>query len=128
LGGKVARCYWLNSRFIHIIRYAYQEPWQYFISLEDMESEIKMGYVLTNHALAVFELSQQDGAQQIARMIYQWIKRSKFQVFTRRELQRNFRRLKKDDILPAFEMLKEMAILRKLKGNGKCTYFAFMVF
>lgn len=67
----------------------------------------------------MFDLLQQDGAYQIAKTIYQWIKRGKFQGFTRRELQRSFRRLKKDDVLPAFELLKELAILRELETNGK---------
>lgn len=115
LPGAIARI----AALIHIMRYAYQEPWQHFIFLEDMASAVKIGHVLTNHALAVFDLLQQDRAQQIARTIYQWIKRGKFQVFTRRELQRNFRRLKKDDVLPAFEILKEMAIVRELEANGK---------
>ena len=62
---------------------------------------------------------QQDGAQEIAKTIYQWIKRRKLQVFTRRELQRDFRRFKKDDVLPAFEILKERVVLREVEGNGK---------
>lgn len=115
LPGAIARI----AALIHIMRYAHQNPWEYPISLDDMASAVKIGHVLTNHALSVFDLLQQDGAQEIAKTIYQWIKRRKLQVFTRRELQRDFRRFKKEDVLPAFEILKERVLVREVEGNGK---------
>ena len=47
LPGAIARI----AALIHIMRYAYQNPWQYLISFEDMASAVKIGHVLTNHAL-----------------------------------------------------------------------------
>lgn len=115
LPGAIARI----SELLHIMRYANQSPWVHEISLEDMAAAVKIGHALTNHTLAVFDLMLQDGSHQIAKSILQWVKRNNLNYFTRRELQRNFRRLKKSDLLPAFEILKEHAILRESETNGK---------
>lgn len=115
LPGAVARI----AALLHIMRYAHKSPSQHPISLTDMASAVKIGHILINHALFVFDLLQQERSQQIAKTIYDWIKRKKLKEFHRRDFLRDFRRLKKNEIMPAFEILKELVILREVEINGK---------
>lgn len=115
LPGAIARM----AALLHIMRYASNTPEEHLISLEDVTSAVKIGHVLTNHALAVFDLLQQDGTSQIAKTIYQWIKRNNYKQFTRRDFQRDFRRFSKNDLLPAFEIIKEQFIVQEVEANGK---------
>lgn len=115
LAGAIARI----AGLLHIMRYAQDSPWLFSISLEDMASAVKIGHVLTNHALVVFDLIQEEGSEQIAKTIYLWIKRTKLNEFRRRDLLRDYRRFKKSDLMPALEILKEHVILREVELNGK---------
>lgn len=109
LPGAIARI----AALLHIMRYAHMKPWENKIGLEDMAAAVKIGHVLTNHALAVFDLLQEDSAMQTARDIYYWVKQKKIPRFTQRDCLRQFRRLKKIDLRPALELLKEKEILRE---------------
>jgi hypothetical protein len=98
----------------HIMRYALDRPWQHLISLEDMVAAVKIGHACTSHALAVFDLLEQDNTMQIARIVAQWLKQEKVELVTCRDCQRKFRRFKKDDLQPALKILKEHEIIREL--------------
>ncbi len=119
LPGTVARI----SGLLHIMRYAKQKPWEQPISLDDMTAAVKIGHALINHALAVFDLLQQDNAMQVARNIVQWLKKNKIERLTRRDFKRKFRRLKEEELNSSLEILKEKEILReaedKLKKIGR---------
>jgi hypothetical protein len=109
LPGAIARI----AALLHILRYAHQQPWKEKIKTEDMSAAIKIGHVLINHALKVFDLLQQDNALQTARDIYYWIKSRRISCFTQRDCLRQFRRFKKENIRPALELLSEKEILRE---------------
>jgi len=111
LPGAIARI----AGLLHIMRYAHQKPWQFEISIEDISAAIKIGHCLTNHALAVFDLLQEDTSLQLAKDILQWIIENKCNSFTRRECLRKFRRVKKAELNPALEILEENDII---KGRG----------
>ena len=113
LPGSIARI----AALLHIMRYSHQSPYQHLISLEDMTSAIKIGHVLTHHALAVFDLLQQEHAMQVAKVVYQWVKHENIKQFTRRECQRKFRRYKKEDLQPGLEILKEYEIIRNIEAK-----------
>ncbi len=108
LPGAIARICGL----LHIMRYNSDCPWKFAISLEDVSSAIKIGHCLTNHALNVFDLIQEDNSMQLSRDIHQWIIAHKFKEFTRRECLRKFRRVKKADLTPALEILEEHEIIK----------------
>ncbi len=117
LPGAIARI----AALLHIMRYALHKPSEHLISSKDMVAAIKIGHVLTNHALVVFDLLQEAGSKQEARAIYNWIKEEKLQFVSRRACMRKFRRLKKDDLSPIFDILKEHEIFREVEvkvGRG----------
>ncbi len=107
LPGAIARI----AALLHIMRYAHQCPWQYPISLEDMAAAVKIGHILTNHALAVFDLLRLGSTQQLARDVYKWIRDEKRIVFTRRECRRKFRRAEKEELNSSLELLEEKDII-----------------
>jgi hypothetical protein len=109
LPGAIARI----AGLLHIMRYAHQSPENHQISLIEMSSAIKIGHVLINHALMVFDLLQEDNEEEVALTIFNWLKRDKVVQFTHRECLRKFRRFKKNELKPALEKLKEHEILRE---------------
>lgn len=111
LAGAIARI----AGLLHVMRHAYGQPEKRLISLEDMSAAVKIGHFLINHALAVFDLLDEDNARVIARTILQWIKNEKKNQFTQRECMRRFRRYKKADLRPAFDILKEHEILKEFE-------------
>ncbi len=123
LPGAIARI----AALLHIMRYAFEKPWQHQISSEDLTSAVKIGHALTKHALVVFDLLQQDNAMQVAGTIYQWIKQENIRQFTFRECQRKFRRVKKDELKPSLAILGERDILQEIEinksiGRPSCIY------
>lgn len=115
LPGAVARI----AALLHIMRHAYQKPWEHSISIDDMKAAVKIGHCLTNHALIVFDLLQQEGAMNVAKAIYQWITDEKHVSFTRRECSRKFRRVKKDELKSALSILEEHEIVHEKEFSLK---------
>ena len=97
------------------MRYAQENPVDHPISTRDMEGAIKLGHVLTSHALAAFDLVQNSGVNQDAIEICKWIRINGHRSFSCRECQRRFRRLKKDDLGPVFKILIEENIVKEAK-------------
>ncbi len=104
---------------LHIFRYVHHRPEEYRISAQDMASAIKIGHVLTSHALVVFDLLQEDEAINIARSIYLWIKEQKSGSFSLRECERKFRRYKKDDLKKGLALLEDSEIVRRWEKHSQ---------
>lgn len=109
------------------MRYAHQCPWQRPISLEDMAAVVKIGHILTNHALAVFDLLRLGNTQRLARDVCRWVRDKKCIVFTRRECRRKFRRAEKEELNSSLELLEEKDIIHgrdlfKEKPGGEATF------
>lgn len=115
LAGSIARI----AAILHIMRYAFEHPWQRAISLEDMSSAVKIGHVLTNHALTVFDLLHSDKGMQLARDILRWMESEKIHYFSQRECLRKFRRIKEPDLKPAFDILVERECIRERPTETK---------
>ena len=118
LPGAIARI----AALIHIMRYALQCPWQHEISIEDMSAAVKIGHVLINHALVVFDLLHEDNGMQIARVILKWLEQEELTHLTQRQCLRKFRRFKLAELRPGLEILKEHEILREAEvkqGPGR---------
>lgn len=113
--GKLPGAIGRIAALLHIMRHAYGYPWLHQISFEDMASAVKIGHTCVSHALAVFDLLNQDNAQHVAKTVYQWLLQNRKELFTRRECLRRFRRFKKDELQPALEILKEHEILREVE-------------
>lgn len=110
LPGAIARI----AGLLHIVRHAHGCPWEHLITIQDMSAAVKIGHALTSHALAVFDLLQEDDAMNVARSIYQWIKEQKLEIFSRRDCSRKFRRYKKTELIAGLVQLEEAEIVRKL--------------
>lgn len=109
LPGAIARI----AAVLHIMRYASDQPWLYPISIEEMTAAVKIGHCLINHALAVFDALQLDNAMQTARLIAQWIRDKKLTKFTRRECNRKWRRVKKEEMTSALDILEHHEIIHE---------------
>lgn len=109
LPGAIARI----GGLLHIMRYAHQKPWEWNIEAEDMTLAVKIGHVLINHALHVFDLLHMSNGMQVARAVLAWIREKRLMLFSRRECARKFRRFKKDELSQGIELLKEHEILRE---------------
>lgn len=81
LPGAVARI----AAVLHVARYAYANPWQHDISPDDMAAAIRLGRVLSCHALIAFNVMGADAALDDARAILNWIQREGKEAFTRRD-------------------------------------------
>jgi hypothetical protein len=104
------------------MRYANGNPLDYEISFTDMHAAVKIGHCLTSHAIAVFDLLHQDGAVPIGRQLLNWIKYEKRTQFKFRDVQRKFRRFKKNELEPVLTLLKEHEILQEWEykpDNGR---------
>jgi Protein of unknown function (DUF3987) len=110
LPGAIARI----AGLLHVTRYAHHRPWEHKISLQDMSSAIKIGHVLSSHALAVFDHLQEDDAMQKARSINSWIKEQKIEMFSRRDCSRKFRRYKSEELKVTLALLEEAEIVRQM--------------
>jgi len=93
---------------LHCIEYPTQ-PWNNQISLETMQQALAFASICASHALKVFDLMGADESMKGARKIWRWIKRGKFQSFTKRDcynaLKGRFPRVA--DIEPFLGLLEE---------------------
>lgn len=113
LPGAIARI----AALLHTLRYSNGKPWTHKVSYDDMTSAVKIGHILINHALRVFDLFHETTTMQIARIIYNWIKEEKPSSFTQRDCLRKFRRFKKPELRPALDVLVEQEILRERESS-----------
>jgi hypothetical protein len=113
LPGAIARI----AGLLHVVRYAHQYPCEHKICLHDMVAAVKIGHTLSYHALAVFDLLQEDEAMNIARSIFYWIKEQKFEIFTQRDCSRKFRRHKKTELQASLSLLEEAEIIRQAEAS-----------
>jgi hypothetical protein len=60
------------------------EPWRYPVTLETMEQALDITMVSCTHALAVFNLMGADPAIESAGRVLKWIKRHRYQTFTKK--------------------------------------------
>lgn len=109
LPGAIARI----AGLLHIMRYCHDHPWLHPVSLQDMTAAVKIGHVLTNHALIVFDLLNADKGLQLARDILKWITNERVHHFTHRDCLRKFRRVKEAELKPALEILVEHETIRE---------------
>ncbi len=110
LSGQIARI----AALLHIYRYAFEKPWERSISVQDMQGAIKIGHVLTRHALKVFNLIHEDDAIEVAQNILKWITDLNLERFTQRDCGRKFRTYQKHKLLrPGLNILKEGGYLHE---------------
>lgn len=115
LPGAIARI----AALLHIMRHAHGRPWEEEVSLNDMTAAVKIGHVLSSHALVAFDLLHEDSGMEVARAIFNWLKQEKTLEFTQRQCMRKFRRFKKEELKQGFTVLKEHEILRELDIHPK---------
>ena len=121
LSGQIARI----AALLHIYRYAFEKPWEQSISAQDMQGAIKIGHVLTRHALKVFDLIHEEDGIEVAKDILKWIAESNLEQFTQRACGRKFRSYQKHKLLrPGLNILKEGGYLHESKSQppkGPCS-------
>lgn len=113
--GKLPGAVLRLAALLHIVRYHDGRPWEKNIALQDMSAAVRMGEVLSAHALAVFDLMGADLALDGARVVLRWIKREKKSRFTFRDchlaLKSRYKRAK--DLEPIMEVLVERHFIRQ---------------
>jgi len=122
LPGQVARV----AGLLHIARWAKDKPESHPIDQETMEAAVRIGQVLTNHALVAFDAMGADPTLDGARAVLQWIKRNDQDVFSFRDahysLKSRFRN--RADLAPCMALLEERYYVRhrqtmEPKAHGK---------
>lgn len=109
--GAIARI----AGLLHIARYAGGFPSNEIIGKEDMKAAIRIGHVLAEHALIVFDLMGADPALDGAKAILSWIRRHRLAGFTFRDChyahKSKFKRAK--EMEPSIEVLIERHFIRE---------------
>lgn len=117
LPGAIARI----AALVHVARYADGRPWEIEIGNADMRAAIKIGHVLSEHALGVFELMGADPSLDGAKTILSWIQRQQLMRFTFRDChyahKGRFKRA--NDMAPAIEVLEERHFIREVDREKK---------
>jgi len=97
----------------HCVQHAPKQPWAVEISLKTMTDAVTVLAVLSQHALAVFDLMGEDSALDSARKLWRWIKQGRRRTFTARDcfqhLRGTFHRMA--ELEPAFSVLCERGYL-----------------
>lgn len=103
------------AALLHVARHYNGRPWEKNITLQDIKSAIRLGEVLSAHALAVFDLLGADTALDGARVVLRWIKREGKYEFTFRDChQIHKRRYKRTaDLNPIIDVLIERHFIRQ---------------
>lgn len=117
------------AALLHITRHAYVKPWEKEIGIEDMSAALRMAEVLSNHALAVFDLMGADPALDGARVVLRWIKREGKPEFTFRDCHyaHKSRYKRSAELEPIMEVLIERHYIRQKsskqgQGRPSCIY------
>jgi hypothetical protein len=108
LPGAVARI----AALLHIARY--EQPWERHIGPESMTPAIRLGEVLSKHALIAFDLMKADPAVDDARTILEWVRREGKSEFTHRDCQaaHKHRFSRADDLDAPLDILSERCFIR----------------
>ncbi|MCB1114174.1 MAG: DUF3987 domain-containing protein [Chlamydiia bacterium] len=122
LSGQIIRI----AAILHVYEHAYDKPWEHKISLQNMNRAIKMGHILTAHALKALH-PESNNDHLIAREILDWVKKEKLKKFTQRECLRRFRRYKKDTLRKGIIVLLEHNFIaeHRITGNKGCPTIIF---
>ncbi len=117
LAGAIARI----AGLIHVARHSQYDPQVIEINREDMKKAIKLGHVLSEHALIAFDLMGADPALDGARVILDWVKRNRWEFFTFRDChyahKNKFKRAK--EMEPSMEILEERHFIREVEQVKK---------
>ncbi len=117
LPGAIARM----AALLHVARYAESHPWKIEIGNTDMKAAIKIGHVLSEHALGVFELMGADPALDGAKTILNWIQRKQLRRFTFRDChyahKSKFKRAKEMEF--SMEVLEERHFIKEINKESK---------
>jgi len=70
---------------LHVARHAHAKPWTHTIGAVDMAAAVRLGEVLSKHALIAFDVMGADAALDDARVILSWIRREGLKEFSRRD-------------------------------------------
>ncbi len=97
---------------LHIYRYAFEKPWEREISLQDVQGAIKIGHVLIQHALKVFNQTYENEEARIAKEILRWINNRFCESFVRRDCLKKFARYHRKATLQSLEMLEDRGYIR----------------
>lgn len=102
------------AALLHITRHAYAKPWEKEIGIEDMSAALRMAEVLSNHALAVFDLMGADPALDGACVVLRWIKREGKPEFSFRDCHyaHKSRYKRSAELEPIMEVLIERHYIR----------------
>ena len=98
---------------LHCVMHAQRQPWTVDLSLETMTHAVTVLTVLSQHALAVFDLMGADPTIDGARKVWRWIERGHRDRFTARQCFNDLRGSfpKMADLNPALEVLCERGYL-----------------
>lgn len=107
------------SGLLHCALHARGEPWAQEISKDTMSRALTIAAILSDHALAVFDMMGADPALESARKVWRWVERQRLSTFSAREcfqaLKGSFRRMA--DFEPVLDVLVERAyLLESAKG------------
>lgn len=111
LPGAVARI----AAVLHVARYAFDEPWQFPVGIDDMAAAVRLGNVLSQHALIAFDAMGADAALENARAALAWINRKRLDTFSVRDCQyaHKARLPKKTNVIEALDILEERHFIRR---------------
>jgi hypothetical protein len=117
LPGAIARI----AGLLHIVRHAEYAPQAVDISKEDMNFAIKLGSLLSEHALAVFDFMGLDNSIEGAKKILKWIKNNSYEQFTFRDCHYAHKSLFKraKDLEPSIEILQERYFIKAVETEKK---------
>lgn len=111
--GKLSAAVARLAAILHVARYAHTEPWTRPISFDDMDAAVRLAYVLSQHALTVFDCMGADAALDDARAVLAWIKREGLTEFTRRDALRcNARFRRAEELDGPLDVLTERGFVR----------------
>jgi hypothetical protein len=112
LPGAAARI----AGLLHCAEYAFSNPGVVTLSAATMEHALQFAAVLSEHALAVFDLMGADAALKAARKVWSWIVRNRKPQFTFRDAHQGLRGSfpRAADLRPAFEVLVERSHIREI--------------
>jgi hypothetical protein len=111
LPGAIARV----AALLHIARYLDTVEALNEVDDKDMRAAIRLGFCLSQHALAVFDLMGADNVLDGARIILKWILRNRFSRFTFRDCHHDNKSKfpKAKDLEPSIEILEERHYIRE---------------
>lgn len=106
---------------LHCAKFAKSQPWNHEICIDTMTRALTLASILSEHALAVFEMMGSDPSIEAAIKVENWINRNRCDHFTAREcfesLKGTFKKMA--DLNPAFDVLVERRYIFEEDREGK---------